>query len=145
MATGEKTGKLLLSARIIQIGYLGSVLINVILLFVFLPYVGFEAIFLADDPLLTLLEGVLGAVAVIIIALAYLLPRWMVRWYRQKSQRLVNVYLICGGFFWAVGIYGLILGILGAEWQITLLFLIVSAITLIHTFPTKGRWMKRIE
>ena len=143
MTPDEEMGKLLLSAKIIQIAYLGAVLIYLIMLFIVIPYaVGPLAIFPAGDPLLTLFEGVLGVLAVIIIALAYLLPRWTVRWYRQKSRRLFNVYFIRGGLFEAVAIYGLILGILGAKWPIILPFFIVGAATLVHTFPTEERWGK---
>ena len=91
MALDKETGKLLLSAKIIQISYLVAVLIYVIMLSIVIPYaVGPLAIFPAGDPLLTLVEGVLGIVAVITIALAYLLPRWTVRWYRGKPQLLVT-------------------------------------------------------
>ena len=145
MTPDEEMGKLLLPAKIFQASYLGAILIQIVILAVFLPYVGFEGILLPDNPLLTLLEGVLGILAVINIALAYLLPRWTVRWYRGKPKRLVFFYLSRGSSFFAVATYGLILGMLGAKWPIILPFFIVGAATLIHTFPTEERWRKMME
>jgi hypothetical protein len=45
----------------------------------------------------------------------------------------------------AIGIYGLLLGILGAEWYITLPFFIVSGIFMIFYFPTSRKWNKLLE
>jgi ATP/ADP translocase len=61
----------------------------------------------------------------------------------ERSVLTARFFLIFG--YPAVAIYGLVLGMLGDGWQITLPFFVVSGIALILTFPTKNRWQRMME
>ena len=145
MAQDEEWSKIIRYAKILQVACLGAVVIDIIILIV-LPYaVGPLAIFPAGDPILTLLAGILGVVSVISIAFGYFLPRWKSNWYKQELKRLLSVQAIRCSSFVAVAINGLILGIIGAGWLITIPFFVVATATLIHTFPTEERWREMME
>ena len=51
-----------------------------------------------------------------------------------------TIQIVRVAMFAGVAIFGLVLGILGDGWQITLPFFAVSAIALVLTFPTQKRW-----
>ncbi|MFC2071749.1 hypothetical protein ACFLUU_03395 [Chloroflexota bacterium] len=144
MTMDFEMSKTLLTAKILQIAYLVAILIYVIMLSIALPYVGFESIYPLGDPILIITEGVLSIVAVICIALGYLLPRWTIKWYKQNVQGLLSVHIVRSALFEAVAIYGLVLGILGAKWPILLPFLAIAALALILTFPTEEKWRNMI-
>jgi hypothetical protein len=102
------------------------------------------------DSILTISEVVLGFMAVYAIPFGFFrLPRWLLKArtkaYSNNSKILLSFNIIRVGLFESIAIYGLILGILGAGAQITIPFLVVSAGTLILTFPTEERWKKMIE
>ncbi len=145
MATDDEMSKTLRVAKILQIVFLGAILIYVIILVV-LPYIGFAPIFPSDYPLLTPIAGILGVHAVISIALGYLMPRRIVKRTKQevRSPFCTEVVLRCA-FFEAVAIDGGILGVIGAGWEITIPFFIVGAGAMILTFPTEERWRQMIE
>ena len=61
----------------------------------------------------------------------------------ERSVLTARFFLIFG--YPAIAIYGLVLGMLGDRWQITLPFFVVSAVLLVLTFPTKKRWQRLME
>jgi hypothetical protein len=54
----------------------------------------------------------------------------------------LNAYLSLTMMGIAVSAFGLVLGILGDEWQITVPFFVVAEIVLIINFPTQKRWQQ---
>jgi len=140
MAADNETGKFLLITKIVQTVLILAVLAYAEIIYVSLPRVDF-AILPPGDPLLTILTGVLGFIAIAFIVLGYFWPRWFSpKQPQQERLALFNTYIMRTTMLGSIAIFGLILGILGAEDSITMLFLIVSAGALIFTFPTKKRW-----
>jgi len=142
MAANEEMSKMLRNARILYIAFLGAVLIDIIIL-VILPYIGLS-IFARDDPFLTPVAAALGGVAVISFAIGVYVPRRMTRKSR-KPQDLLRFHLVRGTFFHSLAHAGLILGILGTGWYVTVPFFIVAALALILTFPTEEKWKQMLE
>ena len=54
----------------------------------------------------------------------------------------LNAYLSLTMMGIAVSAFGLVSGILGDEWQITVPFFVVAEIVLIINFPTQKRWQQ---
>ena len=61
----------------------------------------------------------------------------------ERAALTARIFLIVPSLAFAT--YGLVLGILGDGWQITLSFFIFAEIALILTFPTKNRWQRMME
>ena len=57
----------------------------------------------------------------------------------------LSAHIILVVMYPAVAIFGLLLGMLGDGWQITLPFFVVSVILLVITFPKKKGWNKILE
>jgi len=140
MAADNETGKFLIIAKIVQVSFIVTIAAYADIIYVSLPSIDF-AILPPGDPLLTIITGVLGFIAVAFIVFGYFWPRWVVSKLSQpETQMFFVAYIGRAAIFESVAIDGLILGILGSGWQITLPFLVVSAVALILTFPTGGRW-----
>jgi hypothetical protein len=143
--TDYEVSKDLRTAKIIYIALMVGVLAYASILFRILPKFP-EAVFPASDFLVAILTIVLSVLAVFLIVYGFFfLPRMMLKasieTYNKNSKvKALFLFILRGALFESVAIYGLILGILGSEWQITLPFLVVSAGTLILTFPTEKRW-----
>ena len=146
MATDKETRNALLNAKIRQAACLSAVFIYIIIL-IRLHDGDFEHPF-SDDPFLTVVTAACSVVAAIGIAFGYILP-WIVKRYGPESGLpagpLATVQLIRPALFGSVAICGLVLGIMGAGWHITLPFFVVSAGLLVYTFPTEKRWKKMME
>lgn len=56
------------------------------------------------------------------------------------ETRALTVAINRMAFFNAAAIYGLVLGLSGDEWQITVPFFVVAETSLILVFPTRKRW-----
>ncbi len=130
-------------ARFLHLALLGAT----VSYFIFLAIVDFiQMLPLApvEDFVLTLLVGVLSGFGAASVALAFFLPRLMSRQIDPMSPgRLMRVHFIRGAILESVAIYGLVLGLLGAGWAITLPFFIVSIGAWTAAFPTKERWTTR--
>jgi hypothetical protein len=138
MATDNETGKFLTIAKIVQTVLILAVLVYAVMLYVVLPRLGFGVIY--DDPLLITIAQVFGVISVGALAIGFLMPWLASRRAQPEKQMLFVAYIMRTTMLGSIAIFGLILGILGAEDSITMLFLIVSAGALIFTFPTKKRW-----
>jgi len=138
MATDNETGKFLTIAKIVQTVLILAVLVYAVMLYVVLPRLGFGVIY--DDPLLITIAQVFGVISVGALAIGFLMPWLASRRAQPEKQMLFVAYIARAALFSTVGIYGLILGILGAEWQITLPFIASSGLSLVITFPTGKRW-----
>lgn len=129
------------TAKLIHIVMLVAVFVFGHTIYLLLPDLSIK-IFTPDDPILVVIEVMLGIIAILLIIFGYYYPRRFAR----KSNKTEYLYLSCHiirvSSFEAVGIYGFVLGIIGAKWPITLPFLMVSIVALIFSFPTKEKWEK---
>jgi hypothetical protein len=138
------------TAKILYIALMAGILAYASILFRILPKFP-EAIFPTSDFLITILTMLLSILAVCWIVYGFfLLPRMMIKAsseaYKKNSKvKVLLLFIFRGALFETVAIQGLILGILGMGWQISLPFIVVSAGALIITFPTENRWKKMME
>ncbi|MDO8490809.1 MAG: hypothetical protein Q7T04_02195 [Dehalococcoidia bacterium] len=143
--TGVEMGTVLRTARILQILLVGAVVAFAVVLAA-LPSTGYAPSATDDLPLLV---ASLGVISVVDIAQGNFLPRWMVRRHDTKSELssrgLLMSHILGLAFFGAIGVYGLLLGLMGAGWAVTVPFFAVSAAAPIATFPTKRRWEKMLQ
>lgn len=143
--TEDSEGKLVV-AKLLHASFLASILVYVTLL-MRLSSLDIAPL-LAGDPLLNVAIWILACLAVASVALWYYWPRLMSKAYernRQKWRKLPNPifwHVVRISFIQSVAIYGLVLGVLGAGWAVTVPFFAVALITMAFTFPTKGKWDK---
>jgi preprotein translocase subunit SecG len=97
--------------------------------------------------------AVLAVLGILCLVYGYFQPGLAIKRNEQKPQTQLptangvsfGAYIIRATMFMAVAIYGLILGIFGAAWWVTLPFFIAPAFLLIFTFPTRKRWERILE
>jgi len=140
MATDNETGKFLLITKIVQAVLIFSVLVYAVMLYVVLPRIDIGVFY--GDPLLIIMAQVFGIISVIVLAAGFLMPWLASKMPQPEIGLLFAAYIGRVVLFSAVGVFGLILGTLGAEWQTTLPFITTSGLSLIITFPTGKRWGK---
>ena len=130
--------------KLIQLAYIISTSIYIIILYFAKSYIGIQ-ILAQDDPTLNLVEIVLIIVSVIILLVCYFLPRWMSNIYKQSSTTVFSFYYIRSTLLLSVGVFGLIAGIFGSGWHVSLPLILVAILALILTFPTETKWNNMIE
>ena len=143
MVRDNKISKSLKTARIIQLAYLVAILIYADLVFHLLPSESTSPVLSIGESRVTILTVVLSVLAVCSIGTSYFWPR-LVKGYKSRMG-LLSVYVARAALFGSVAIFGLILGVVGAMWEIPLIFFLVSAAALILTFPTEEKWKKMME
>ena len=135
----QNTG--IITARVLHVAMIVAVIFFCLIIYTFLPSRDIS-IFASDDSFLQNIEIALGILAIIMIAIGYFLPSWSLKSSPAAKTGPLSIHLVRLSFFEAVGVLGLVLGIMGAEWYITLPFIIVSAASLVFSFPTKEKWQK---
>jgi hypothetical protein len=71
------------------------------------------------------------------------MPRFVKTLAKNNNEAgLVRFHIVRVSFFESVGVFGIMLAIMGAGWEVTLPFFIVSFIALIWSFPTEANWKK---
>ena len=85
---------------------------------------------------------VLAVIALISLGLGYRLPHIMAKQTRKSVSSALVQSIIQYGAFESIGVYGLMLGIMGAGVQITLPFFLVAAGAMITVFPTEEKIKK---
>jgi hypothetical protein len=163
MVSDEGTGKSLRIARIFYMIFLFAILIYADILY-FWPVipevsknVGFDKDFVHQCTIIFSFFGVLC------LGYSFFIPKMMIQRYKNKPQPkrkqlftfpiilnkaeslAFSIQIVRIGTFMATSVLGLVLGILGAGWQITLPFLAASITALVLTFPTQKRWQQLLE
>jgi hypothetical protein len=131
-------------AQIIQISYLVAVSIWVAIPII-TPYIDLPPVFTDDDPILDTFIVILSLAAVANLVLTGPLAQWLTKRKQRKPQsqnELYSIWYFRSFLYAGIGIYGLVLGILGASWPVVLPFFFVAAGALILTFPTEKRWKR---
>ena len=143
----EQTKKSLLTAKIFYTLLIFPIPIYAIIFVILKNIVGLDPIF--NSGTINIVSTVLIFVGIVSIIIGYNTQKLLIYAYQRGiiskhsfSQQLFQNCAYKGMCFEAVAIYGLILGILGANWLIIIPFWVVSAATLIHTFPTEEKWKK---
>jgi hypothetical protein len=144
MELDNEMSKTLKIAKVLYIFSIVAIMIYAGILYIFIPYVGLR-LFPSDDPIISLLAKVLGILAIGAIVFGYLFPWLVSKFLKHERQMLFVIPIARATLFIAVGVFGLMLGILGAGWQISLPFIVVCGVSLILTFPTNERWKKMAE
>jgi hypothetical protein len=114
------------------------------LLYILIPQIDLK-IFSQGDAILTSLTIILAASAILTLKSAYYFPKIHGKKFKKSDIFYLNMHIIRVALCGAVGIYGLILGVCGAAWYVSLPFLVISAVALIIYFPTSKRWAKFIS
>jgi hypothetical protein len=163
MLNHEGNNRYLRLAKIIQILLLIAILlyVDIIYRWSIIPLIS-QDIGL-DKSTLNLITIVIAFFGIICLVYGYFIPIWMTKTLKQKSQpkwrkwlsphstmtgaesMSLTVYITRSAMFVGIAVYGLVLGILGVGWQITLPFFVASAIALVLTFPTKKRWKRMLD
>ena len=142
MAPPKETDKSRRTAKIIQ-----GVCIFAVIVYVDILRRGIALVTPWDSGTLNLLTGVLGGVGLLDLLASYLVPRWMIKGYRQKTwldkgRFLISVYVIRAGLLESVAIFGLVLGILGVRVEFVLPFIIAFAVICIVVLSLVDRdWL----
>lgn len=152
MTADEKSNKMLRWAKIIQGLCIVAMPIYVRILAQGQAF-GYIPIEQLDTLVLNILTVVLTLLALFSLALVYVLPRQPARsrlrsgmWKSMGPEmRAFTNYFLQSASVEAVAVYGLLLGFLGAGWNVVLPFLFVSVAALIITFPTRNRWDKMLQ
>jgi len=146
MATETLQGRPTLSAKIMQTSPIAGVLADAAILYILIPAIEFTPLYAAGDARSIRITAILGTVSVLAVMLGFSAPRRIVRWYGvwrwyvKDRESPATLILFRGAAFGTVGILGIIAGIFGAAWYVTLLFLIAAAGSLLLTFPTGKNW-----
>jgi hypothetical protein len=140
MATDNGTSKFLTVTKIAQACLIFAVLVYAVILYVVIPRIDIGV--LHGDPLLITMAQVFGVISVIILAAGFLMPWLVSKMPQPDTNMLFAAYIGRLVLFIAVGVFGCFLGTLGAEWQITLPFIVAAGLSLIITFPTGKKWGK---
>ncbi|MDD5289510.1 MAG: hypothetical protein PHY28_10420 [Dehalococcoidales bacterium] len=91
--------------------------------------------------LLRLVTIVLAVISLSCIGLGFYFPKYIIRHSSAiKRVSLLTSNILSFSFFEAISIYGLILGLLSAKWEISLPFFAVSIIAMLLSFPTRTKW-----
>lgn len=142
METDKEIEPRLITARAVHL-FCVFVVMSVILIMAFLIQSNFTPIWDNWDFEIILMAMVLGIITVINMVIAFfLLPLAKIMNFTMNGEITVFiVHILRISLFVSVGIYGLILFIISGNWQISLPFYTVSALTLALTFPTRKRWV----
>lgn len=120
-------------AKIISLALLSTIPIYFFLVTILKYYVNAEPMFNPNE--LSKVIIALGIVGAISFSSAFYVPRVI-----KLPKFSAHIYRV--GVFESIGIYGFILGLLGADWNFVIPFFIVSFIGLIISFPSEGKWRK---
>jgi len=137
--------KALMTVKIIQTVAIVSILVYAGILYWNLTYAGTTPRVPLDHYILTVTTVVLSVIAALVLIIGYFSPRWIPKRYKHDAQGLSSIHMVRCAFFESIAIYGLILGLLGTKWQISIIFFVFSAGALILTFPNEERWKKILE
>jgi hypothetical protein len=163
LALQEKNDKAIFPAQLIQTAFVISLMVYGYIIYVSVPSYNI-AIYPVDDPIITAVAVLLAILYVAGLTLGYLWPRilinlrprnnkfalafWskiMPNYPRNVKALFYSVFILRAALFESIAICGLVLGILGAEWQISLPFLVVSFVAQILSFPIKLKYEKMAE
>lgn len=100
-----------------------------------------------EDPI-DLITATLAGIGLLSLAAGFYVPKFIIRQGKKNSEQsmfgvpgtLVTAIIIRFSFFESIAIYGLILGLLSARWEIVLSFIGVAVIAMLLSFPTRERW-----
>jgi hypothetical protein len=145
LQNNNETKARLQTLKIIHIAMLVAVAIYGIILYGVVPDLDIQ-IFPSDDPTLIIIEVTLSIISIIVIALGFFTLKWISGQIKHSwFFGHLTVHIVRIALFVSVGIFGLILGILGAGWQISLSFMIVSFAALLLTFPTEAKIQNTLD
>ena len=140
-----ETNKLLRTAKLIYIFFLAAILIYIDILRRW-NLIVHSALF--EESTVRLATVVLAVLGVSALASTYFLPQLMIKGFKKKPNLKrktgfwLSLMVVRAAMFEAIVIYGLILGILGANLRIIWPFFVMPAVGLLITFPTKSRMEK---
>ncbi len=138
------SGRTLKGAQIMYSLMLTAELMYLLIAYLLAPNV-IGGIFDPADPDFRLIQIALVVVGVITLVIGLRFPRMATRFMAGRNNQppdAITGTIVRVSLLEAVGIYGLILAILGAEVYVSLPFILVSMASLILTFPNKERWRK---
>ena len=144
MAADSEIGNTLKTAKILHATNIVAPIIYIGILYYSKEYADIW-IFESDDPVLVMIEWILAAVSVACLLAGYFTPRFVLRRSSISAAVLQTMNILRGALFQAVGVFGLILGILSTDWLISLPFIAVSIVALAFTFPTEAKWRRMLE
>ena len=149
MGTQYEFGKHLRNTRIINLFLIVSIIMYADILYQMFPKLDTPTVFSIDNSTLTVFEVIAGFMVVYSLFFSIFRNRHYVKMfikkYNDKAKAVSRSNILCYSLFEAIAIYGLILGVLGAEWQITLPFFLVSGVFLIIYFPTTKKWENTLK
>ena len=131
--------------QILYIIMIIAIIIYADLLFRIMPRFDVLPILSSSNSTIFILIFMLGVFAICCIIFGYIWPAFAVKHSKSSMLTPLTLVIMRCALFESVGIYGLVLGLLGADWKITLMFLLVSALFLVITFPTNKSWSKLKE
>ena len=135
----EGDNKSLRTAKLIQMVLIIAVLFYIYLL-IKLPF----PLIAIEGNTLNSIVIILAILSIVSLVYCYYFPRLMSRGYVTTpvkiESRLLTLSIIRSSTLEAIGIWGLLLGILGAGTYIVLAFFIVAIAGLVITFPGKNKW-----
>ena len=138
------SGRTLKGAQVMYSLMLTAELMYLLIAYLLAPNV-VGGIFDPADPDFRLIQIALVVVGVITLVIGLRFPRVATRFMAGRNNQppdAITGIIVRVSLLEAVGIYGLILAILGAEVYVSLPFILVSMASLILTFPNKERWRK---
>lgn len=141
-STEERTRRVLLFARIVQVLLLGGPVVGILLLITW-PHARFASALAAEDNGLVFIEAALGGLAAVCLVLGFKIPQWAVRPGERGQQRLVALllgHIFGSSLLEASAIAGLVLSFLGSRWFVVLLFYLAAGVALVLTFPKERKW-----
>jgi hypothetical protein len=107
-----------------------------------------------DESLIDIIMAMLAAIGILCLVGGYYLPKYLIKQGKKKQVgqldnsirgNLLTANIIGFAFFESIAIFGLILGLLSARWELVLSFAGVSIIAMLLAFPTRDRWGKAMR
>ncbi|MFC1973904.1 hypothetical protein ACFLU2_00900 [Chloroflexota bacterium] len=145
MALDKRAQGSLLIVKILNIAFLGTILIYMIALaFLTSGNSQYESF---DGFIMAIITVILAVISIALIPFGNFIVRLAIRESRNPGILLV-VYIFRMSLFESVAIYGLILGMMNDKWvawAFALPFFIAASVLLILTFPTEEKWERMLQ
>ena len=131
-----------LSAMVYHSLFFALIILVLLILYVILPSAGFVPFNRRGHFDLAFIEFCSYIASLIIVIVGGLWPKFAkLSWFDEVPYRgLFTSHIHRIGLFGSIILFGLILGIFGSSWWVLAPHLLIGAIMLFLTFPTKKRW-----
>lgn len=145
MATNSVERRLVIMVKVMHSIFLATVPVAALVV-ALLPKLGWSPVFDGGDPVLSMIEAIMGGASLLCLATGLSWP-WLARWHKtvpRADRDVVYGHVLRVSFLETVVIYGLSLGFMGSGWYVLAPIFVSAGVALVLTFPTNRRLAKML-